>query len=175
MGDPYHINRDKLTSCGVAVFSSNYALYGDIGRRVMDTLTDHTPEVEVYSIDETFLNLAGFERRGLATYAQQIRATVWRHTGIPVPIGIGPTKTLAKIANHLAKARPESGGVYELAAADVDRALADIEVGEVWGDGPRWAKWLEGQEIVTALDLKRADPKVIRGGSCRWYDSEATA
>jgi DNA polymerase V len=144
------------------VFSSNYALYGDMSRRVMDTLGTFTPEIELYSIDEAFLNLAGFERRGLTDYARRIRATIRRDTGIPVSIGIGPTKTLAKVANHLAKARPGSGGVCDLAAIDVDHALASIEVGEVWGVGRRWAAWLEGQGIVTALDLKRADPKAIR-------------
>ena len=162
MGDPYHLNRDKLTRHGVAVFSSNYALYGDMSRRVMDTLGTFTPEIELYSIDEAFLNLAGFERRGMTDYARLIWATVKRDTGIPVSVGIGPTKTLAKIANHLAKAQPESGGVCDLAEMDVDRALAGIEVGEVWGVGPRWAKWLEDQGIMTALDLKRADPKAIR-------------
>src|SRR5918992_1159831 len=162
MGDPYHLNREKLTSYGVAVFSSNYALYGDMSRRVMDTLGTFTPEIEIYSIEEAFLNLAGFERRGLTDYARLIRATVRRDTGIPVSIGIGPTKTLAKIANHLAKAQPDSGGVLDLAAADVDEALAGIEVGEVWGGGPRGAKWLKERGIVTALDLRGADPKAIR-------------
>jgi DNA polymerase V len=162
MGDPYHLNREKLARHGVAVFSSNYALYGDMSRRVMDTLGMFTPEIELYSIDEAFLNLAGFERRGLTAYAQQIRATVRRHTGIPVSIGLGPTKTLAKVANYVAKARPDTDGVCNLSGADMDHALAEIEVGEVWGVGPRWAKWLEGQGIATALDLKRADPKAIR-------------
>ncbi len=163
MGDPYHLNQEKLTRHGVHVFSSNYALYGDMSRRVMDTLADHTPEIELYSIDEAFLNLAGFERRGLVAYAQRIRATVRRHTGIPVSIGIGPSKTLAKVANYVAKTESDAGGVYDLAAAgDVDRVLAGIEVREVWGVGPRWAKWLEAQGIATALDLKRADPKAIR-------------
>jgi DNA polymerase V len=162
MGDPYHLNRERLARHGVGVFSSNYALYGDMSRRVMDTLATFTPEIEHYSIDEAFLNLAGFERRDLSEYARQIRATVRHHTGIPVSIGIGPTKTLAKVANHLAKARPESGGVCDLAEMDVDQVLAEIEVGEVWGAGRRWTKWLEGQGIATALDLKRADPKAIR-------------
>ena len=162
MGDPYHLNRDKLTRQGVAVFSSNYALYGDMSRRVMDTLGTFTPEIEVYSIDEAFLNLAGFERRGLTEYARLIRATVRRDTGIPVSIGVGPTKTLAKIANHLAKAQPQTGGVFDLTEEDVDTALAGIEIREVWGVGPRWATWLEAQGITTALDLKRADPKAIR-------------
>jgi DNA polymerase V len=163
MGDPYHLNQEKLTRHGVHVFSSNYGLYGDMSRRVMDTLSTFSPEIELYSIDEAFLNLAGFERRGLAAYAQQIRATVRRHTGIPVSIGIGPTKTLAKVANHVAKTASDAGGVSDLAAAgDVDRVLASVEVGEVWGVGRRWASWLESQGITTALDLKRADPKAIR-------------
>jgi DNA polymerase V len=162
MGDPYHLNKEKLTGHNVAVFSSNYALYGDMSRRVMDTLGTFTPEIELYSIDEAFLNLARFERRGLTEYARLIRATVRRDTGIPVSIGIGPTKTLAKVANHMAKAQPEIGGVFELTEADVDEALAGIEVQEVWGVGPRGAKWLEEQGIATALDLKRADPKAIR-------------
>jgi DNA polymerase V len=75
MGDPYHLNQEKLTQHDVAVFSSNYALYGDMSRRVMDTLGTFTPEVEIYSIDEAFLNLAGFERRGLTDYTRQIRVT----------------------------------------------------------------------------------------------------
>jgi DNA polymerase V len=149
MGDPYHLNQGKLTRQGVHVFSSNDALYGDMSRRVIDTLTTFSPEIELYSIDEAFLNLAGFERRGLAAYAQQIRATVRRHTAIPVSIGIGPTKTLAKVANHVAKTEPDTGGVYDLTTAgDVDRVLAGIEVREVWGVGPRWARWLEAQGIV---------------------------
>jgi DNA polymerase V len=162
MGDPYHLNREKLTRHSVIVFSSNYALYGDMSRRVMNTLGAFTPEVEIYSIDEAFLNLAGFEWRGLTDYARLIRATVKRDTGIPVSVGIGPTKTLAKIANHLAKAQPKHSGVFELTAADVDDALAGIGVQEVWGVGPRWATWLEAQGMATALALKRADPKAIR-------------
>jgi DNA polymerase V len=162
MGDPYHLTQEKLTLHGVQVFSSNDALYGDMSRRVMETLRAFTPDVEIYSIDEAFLNLAGFERWGLTDYARLIRATVRRDTGIPVSIGIGPTKNLAKIANHLAKADPESGGVYKLAGAEVYEALARIEIREVWGVGPRWATWLEAQGIVTALDVKRADPKAIR-------------
>jgi DNA polymerase V len=118
--------------------------------------------VEIYSIDEAFLTLAGFERRSLTDYARLIRATVRRDTGIPVSIGIGPTKTLAKIVNHLAKAQPESGGVSELSEADVDEALAWIEIREVWGIEPHGPAWLEEHGITTALDLKRADPKAIR-------------
>ena len=164
MGDPYHLNREKLTRHGVDVFSSNYALYGDMSRRVMDTLAD------LHAGDRALQHRRGVFQSGRVRAARPgrstptlIRATVWRHTGIPVSIGIGPTKTLAKVANHVAKTEPDTGGVYDLAAAgDLDRVLAGIEVGEVWGVGPRWAKWLEAQGIATALDLKRADPKAIR-------------
>ena len=114
MGDPYHLKRAELKKHRVAVFSSNYTLYGDMSRRVMQTLAAFTPELEIYSIDEAFLNVAGFEPSGLSDYARTIRAEVKQATGIPVSIGIGVTKTLAKIANRLAKKTPESGGVCNL-------------------------------------------------------------
>lgn len=162
MGDPYHFNKDKLRQHDVQVFSSNYALYGDMSRRVMSTLANLALDVEIYSIDEAFLSLDGFEQRGLSNYAAIIRSHVKRVTGIPVSIGIGSTKTLAKIANWLAKKLPRTEGVFNLLEADVDTMLAQVEVGDVWGVGRRWAAWLNAQGIITALDLKRADPKAIR-------------
>ena len=162
MGAPCHLHRDTLTRHGVEIFSSNYALYGDMSRRVMETLAAHALEVKIYSIDEAFLDLSGLEWRGLAAYARHIRAAVRRHTGIPVSIGLGPTKTLAKVANHLAKAEPDAGGVYDLTPGDVDQVLAGVPVGEIWGIGRQWSAWLTGQGITTALALKRADPKAIR-------------
>ena len=163
MGDPYHLKRAELNKHRVAVFSSNYTLYGDMSRRVMQTLTAFTPELEIYSIDEAFLNLAGFEHRGLTDYARMIRAEVKQATGIPVSIGIGVTKTLAKIANRLAKKTPESGGVCNLLeVANHDDHLARVAVGDIWGVGRQWSAWLEQQGIKTALDLKRADAKQVR-------------
>lgn len=163
MGDPYHQKLAVIQQHNVAVFSSNYTLYGDMSRRVMQTLQRHAPEVEIYSIDEAFLNLAGLEHLGLDGYARQVRATVRQWTGIPVSIGIGPTKTLAKIANRIAKKSPEAAGVYELASDDqADPALARVEVGDVWGIGRQWATWLNAQGITTACDLKHADPKQLR-------------
>jgi DNA polymerase V len=126
MGDPYHLHKEKLAAHGVTVFSSNYALYGDMSRRVMETLATFTPDMEIYSIDEAFLNVAGFERRGLTDYARLIRATVRRDTGIPVSIGIGPTKTLAKCANYLAKTRSDNGA-------------RTVRVGNVGAKRPAWA------------------------------------
>jgi DNA polymerase V len=131
-----------------------------MSRRVMETLAAEAPEVEIYSIDEAFLNLAGLEWRGLAKYASHLQATVRRHTGIPV--SIGPTKTLAKIAKHLAKTNPDTGSVCDLAGVDVDHVLAGVDVRNVWGIGRQWADWLEGQGIHTALHLKHADAKAIR-------------
>ena len=162
MGDPFHLNRQKIRLHDVKVFSSNYALYGDMSRRVMNALAGYARDIEIYSIDEAFLDLRGFEHRGLCEYASAIRAGVKRWTGIPVSIGIGSTKTLAKIANRLAKKLPDTGGVFNLFEHDRDAMLQKIEVGDIWGIGHQWAKWLEGQGINTALDLKRADPKAIR-------------
>ncbi len=162
MGDPYHLNRDKIRQHKVKVFSSNYALYGDMSRRVMSTLATHALDVEIYSIDEAFLSLDGFKHRGLNSYASSIRSAVKRTTGIPVSIGIGSTKTLAKIANRLAKKLPGSEGVFNLLESDVDEVLAQVDVADVWGIGRQWAAWLKGQGINTALDFKRADPKRIR-------------
>ena len=163
MGDPYHLKRAELKKHRVAVFSSNYTLYGDMSRRVMQTLAAFTPELEIYSIDEAFLNLAGFEHRGLTDYARLIRAEVKQATGIPVSIGIGVTKTLAKIANRLAKKTPESGGVWNLLdVTNHDDHLARVDVGDIWGVGRQWSAWLEQQGIKTALDLRRADAKQVR-------------
>lgn len=162
MGDPYHLSKEKIRQNKVVVFSSNYALYGDMSRRVMDTLQAHAQDVEIYSIDEAFLDLEGFEHFGLTAYAGRVRAAVGRCTGIPVSIGIGPTKTLAKIANRLAKKFPDAGGVFNFLESDADRMLAQVDVGDIWGVGRQWAGWLQGQGIMTALDLKRSDPKAIR-------------
>ena len=163
MGDPYHLAKDKIRQHGVLVFSSNYTLYGHMSRRVMNTLSTFTPELEIYSIDESFLNLAGFEHHGLTTYAATIRHTVRRWTGIPVSVGIAHTKTLAKIANRLAKKTPTANGVYDLTdPSTIDDALARVAVGDVWGVGPQSTAWLTDQGITTALMLKQADPKRVR-------------
>jgi DNA polymerase V len=112
MGDVYFKVRPLIEKHGVAVFSSNYTLYGDMSSRVMQTLEQFAPELEPYSIDEAFLNLAGFPVELLADHAAAIRRTVKQWTGIPVSVGIGPTKTLAKAANQLAKKNPLANGVW---------------------------------------------------------------
>ena len=140
MGDPHHLKRRELEQHCVAVYSSNYTLYGDMSRRVMQILASFTPELEIYSIDEAFLNLKGLEHRDLAAYAGMIRAEVKQATGIPVSVGIGVTKTLAKIANRLAKKVPDSSGVWNLLDSEnLDDCLARVAVGDIWGVGRQWS------------------------------------
>ncbi|KTR06460.1 DNA polymerase V subunit UmuC [Aureimonas ureilytica] len=161
MGAPWHLNRDRFKKAGVIVRSSNYPLYGDMSARVMRTLSNFTPELEVYSIDEAFLNLAGFADP--EAHSRVMRATVLQWTGIPVSVGIAPTKTLAKVANRLAKKTPESGGVLVLAdEAAQTAALARIELTDVWGIANRIAVRLVEMGITTPLELRDADPRKIR-------------
>ena len=148
---------------GVAVFSSNYALYGDMSRRMMTVLAGHAPAQEVYSIDECLLDLTGVPER--STVARQMREAVLRRVGIPTCVGIGSSKTLAKLANYVAKSRPEWRGVFDWEAVSdrqQEQLLGEIEVSEVWGIGRRLTEQLKRMQILTALDLKRADPGRIR-------------
>ena len=162
MGVPEFQIRRLLRAHDVQVFSSNYALYGDMSRRVMDTLAQFTPNLEVYSIDEAFLSLSGFASRNLTEYGRMIRATVKRWTGIPVSVGIGETKTLAKIAGRVAKRSKEAAGVCDLTAGrDRDALLAGTAVADVWGVGPASARLLTRYGITTALALRDADERWI--------------
>ncbi len=154
LGKPLFQVEALIRQHGIRVFSSNYALYGDLSQRVMQTLAEFSPEIEIYSIDEAFLNFRGFTRRDLTAYGHEIRDRVLRWTGIPVSVGIAPTKTLAKIANRFAKRSPKTNGVLELSNERWrERALAITDVGEVWGIGGRYAKFLRGRGINTARDL----------------------
>nr|WP_294865300.1 Y-family DNA polymerase [uncultured Pseudogulbenkiania sp.] len=147
----------------VAVFSSNYALYGDMSQRMMSVLSRWGVEQEVYSIDESFITLDGIP--DLRDYAARIRADVLLRVGIPTCVGIGPTKTLAKLANHVAKTRRQCQGVFAwdwLAPHYQDTLMSRLPVGEVWGIGHRLAEKLALQGITTALELKRADPRQIK-------------
>lgn len=161
MGAPYHQVADQLRKQGAHVFSSNYALYGDMSRRVMAVLSRFSPRQEVYSIDEAFLDLSGF--RDLESHARDIRHTVWRWTGIPVSVGVAPTKTLAKVANHLAKRDPHYAGVCILEEPERwDEALSRLKVNAVWGVGRRLSERLKALGIDTALDLRYASLEIIR-------------
>jgi len=155
LGIPIFKAEDLVRSAQVQVFSSNYTLYGDLSRRVMETLSQFTPELEVYSIDEAFLDLSGFGGKNLTDYGRHIRDTVKRWTGIPVSIGIAETKTLAKIATRLAKKSSKADGVLNLTGSPYrERALAATPVGDIWGIGRQYAKFLIKNGIITALDLR---------------------
>ena len=148
----------------VTVLSSNYALYGDLSERVMSILAAEAPRIEVYSIDESFLDLDRLAVPDLTRWCRDLRARVRRWTGIPVSIGIGPTKTLAKIANRIAKNAPRTGGVLDLSGnpAWIGPALARTAAGDVWGIGGSWSRMLAGRGIGTALDLRDAPDGWVR-------------
>jgi len=159
MGEPLHQCQTLIAKNKVHVFSSNFPLYGDLSARVMGTLATFTPEMEVYSIDEAFLDLTGIPEN-LTEYGRIIRKTVKRWVGIPVSIGIAPTKTLAKAAAKLVKKRSEYQGVFDI--TDHIETLADIDVGDVWGVGWQYTKLLRRHGILTALDLRNAPASWVR-------------
>lgn len=163
MGAPIFKCQDIVQKHGVKVFSANFVLYGDMSGRVMSVLSQFTPNMEIYSIDEAFLSLSGFERRGLEPYARDIRARVRQLTGIPTSVGVAPTKTLAKIANHYAKDHPETGGVFCLTDENMTRSvLAQTPAGEVWGIGREKAQFLERHGVNTALELMNAPDEWVK-------------
>ncbi|HUT97672.1 MAG TPA: Y-family DNA polymerase [bacterium] len=160
MGAPFFKTRPVIEKHRVRVFSSNFALYGDMSQRVMSTLARFSEDFEVYSIDECFLDLTGFGDP--AAYAGVIRSTVRRWTGIPVSIGLAPSKTLAKVANKLAKADRGGPGVKELLpGAELDEVLARLPVEDVWGIADRLARRLKRSGIHTAKKLRDADDRWI--------------
>ena len=163
MGVPYFQVRDLLEFHRVRVFSSNYALYGDMSRRVMSLLMALEPEVEVYSIDEAFIRLPVAGRQQLVKIAADIRRAMWRQLGLPVSIGLGATKTLAKIANREAKRDPAGGGICCLLPGEDHRELLSKTLAtEVWGIGARSARRLAAGGIRTALDLALAEEDWVR-------------
>ena len=164
MGLPVFQVRELLQKHQIVAFSSNYALYADMSQRVMSTLESLAPRVEVYSIDEAFLDLTGVAScLDLSEFGQQIRATISDWIGIKVCVGIAPSKTLAKLANHAAKKWSKAAGVVDLTDRVRQRKLmALLPVSEVWGIGSRITKRLNDMHIYTALDLADAPAKQIR-------------
>ena len=158
MGAPFFQIRELCHRQGVRVFSSNYELYGDMSRRVTSVLRRFAPQLEVYSIDESFLNLEGIDEP--TALAQDLRETVYKWTGIPVSIGIASSKTLAKAANRLAK--KDGTGCRQLLADQCDNALASIKIEDVWGVGRQLGRRLRQIRILTARDLAKASPSKIR-------------
>lgn len=164
MGAVYFKIKDLIRKHDVKVFSSNYTLYGDMSQRVMQILSTFVPEMEVYSIDEAFLSFAGMNTINLNEYAKLIKDTVFQQTGIPTCVGLGPTKVLAKVANHLAKKNKiKTKGVFNLCDTDFkEKILRDVPVQDVWGIGRQSAKKLKALNIQTAYDLMRSDPEYVR-------------
>lgn len=163
MGVPEFQIRPFLRRHRVHILSSNYALYGDMSQRVMETLEQFCPDLEIYSIDEAFLGLSGFTSRNLTDYGRLIRSTVKRWTGIPVSVGMAETKTLAKITNRIAKRMPDTGGVFDLLTCpDRDALLRRVPVEEVWGIGSNHARLLHQHGITTTLQLRHANDQFIR-------------
>ncbi len=162
MGQPAFKAVDLFKKHNVIVFSSNYSLYADMSSRVMQTLANYTPDIEIYSIDEAFLSFDGIQKN-LTDHCRNMRNTVKKWTGIPVSIGIAHTKTLAKIANHLAKKSKKANGVLDLTNQRwLDKALQAIDVGDIWGIGSKSAIKLKTAGISNAYHLKNADLNWIK-------------
>jgi DNA polymerase V len=163
MGLPFFYTQEQFPDGSIEVYSSNYALYGDMSARVMTILKQFSPEVEIYSIDEAFLNLAGCGHGDLTSYAQRIRQAVRQWTGIPIAIGIGATKTLAKLANLLSKRSSAADGVVDLTVSqEPDEVLQSVPVKDVWGIGRSYTRLLQNHGIYTARDLRDVDDRWIR-------------
>ncbi len=164
MGEPWFKIRDLCRREGVRVFSSNYALYGDMSARANAVYRGFSPRIEIYSIDETFLDLSDVAPAQRVELGRDMRATVHRWTGLPTCVGIGPTKTLAKLANHLAKRHPELRGVCDLSdMVERERWLARTPLEEVWGIGAASAAKLRALGCATVADVRDLDPRPARG------------
>ena len=180
MGAPYFKVKDMLNAGGVKIFSSNYALYGDMSGRVMTILYSFSPEVEIYSIDEAFIDLDGFAPNVIIAQMNALRANIKKWTSIPVSIGIGPTKTLAKIAAERAKKDLSLGGVCMLdGKTQTHSALNLTPVGDVWGIGRAWNKRLNAGGIITALDFANQPMQLVRkkigvSGARTWLELNGT-
>ena len=165
MAVPYFKVKDFCQANGVHVFSSNYALYADMSQRVMATLESLCPNVEIYSIDEAFLYLADYPiaMQDLHAYGRKVKEIVEKHTGIPIGVGIGETKTLAKLANHAAKKYPKTQGVCVLnQPAWIDRLMQITDVSEIWGVGRRCSQRLHAMGINTVYQFAHCEPAKIR-------------
>ena len=164
MGEPYFKAKDIIVKNNVQVFSSNYSLYGDISRRVMRTLKRFNSEIEVYSIDEAFLDLSNFSDDEIESVGIEIRSIILQWTGIPTSIGIAKTKTLSKIANHIAK-KEKSGVVSLIGIEDIDPILEKVEIGDVWGVGRQLTKFYIKNDIYNAKQLKNISNAWIKKSS----------
>ena len=161
MGEPYFKVENIVKKNDIKIFSSNYSLYGDISRRVMRTLKQFSSEIEIYSIDEAFLNLSSIKHENLLEHGYQIRKTVLKWTGIPTSIGIATTKTLTKAANHIAK-KDLSGVVKLINKKKIEEALKKIKINDVWGVGKQLTKFYIKNGVNTAYDLRNISVNWIK-------------
>lgn len=163
MGVPAYQIQTEIEQYGIGVFSSNYTLYGDMSNRVMSLLSSYSPNIEIYSIDEAFLDLSGFELYNLKEYGENIVQTVTKGTGIPVSMGIAPTKTLAKVANKFAKKYKGYKGVCIIDTEEKRvEALKLTEIGDVWGIGHRHTKRLDKYGIHNAYEFSKMPKAWVR-------------
>ena len=163
MGDPYFKLKPLIQANNIAVFSSNFALYGDMSRRVQEVLRTFSPAVEPYSIDEAFLDLRGINCADFDALAKEISRACWRNTSLPVSVGIAPTKTLAKIASKLCKQYPKlRGGCFLYRPQDIEKVLRKFPVQDVWGIGRRSFKKLADMGVSSAWDYTQLPETTVR-------------
>lgn len=163
MGEPAFKIKDFIEVNKVAVFSSNYVLYGDMSNRVMKTISGFAENIEIYSIDEAFIDFRGYDFTDLASYGRKIVRTVTKNTGIPVSMGIAPTKTLSKVANKYAKKYKGYKGVCIIDTEEKRiKALQKFDIGDVWGIGRRYSKFLRYNNIQTAYDFTQKSRSWVR-------------
>lgn len=164
MGAPAFEYENLFRKHNVQVFSANFALYGDLSNRVMNILSDYSPDIEIYSIDEAFLKLKGFDYFNLQQYGEQMRYKVTKWTGIPISVGIAPTKALSKLANRIAKKYPEkTRGVYIIDGEEKRiKALKWLKVEDIWGVGRQHSKRLNAIGVKTAFDFTQLDDELVR-------------
>jgi DNA polymerase V len=164
MGAPAFQYEPLFKKHQVEVFSANFALYGDMSNRVMSILSEYTPDMEIYSIDEAFLKLDGLPCKDLQHYAADMRKKVLKYTGIPISIGIAPTKALAKVANRIAKKFPEkTENVYWIQTEEARiKALKWLKIEDVWGIGRRHAQRLMQRQVHTAYDFTQMEDAWVK-------------
>ena len=161
MGEPYFKVERIVKKNNIKIFSSNYSLYGDISRRIMKTLKQFSPQIEIYSIDEAFLNLSSIKDENLFEHGNKIRSTILKWTGIPTSIGIATTKTLSKAANHIAK-KERSGVINLINSKQIDKILSEIKINDIWGVGRQLTKFYIKNGINTAYQLKNMSNSWIK-------------
>jgi len=164
MGAPAFMYEDFFKEHNVYVFSANFELYGDMSNRVMNILSEYSPDIEIYSIDEAFLKFEGFERFNLKEYALEIKSKVFKWTGIPISIGIAPTKVLAKVANQIAKKFPEETNGVHIVDSEQKRikALKWLSVEDVWGIGYQYSKKLKSKGVEKAYHFTQLNDDMIK-------------